>query len=189
MSQVVARLGKPHGIRGEVTVQVRTDDPESRFVPGAVFTTEPDIGALTLERARWHRDRLLLTFEEVGDRSRAEEVRNTEILIDGADDEVEDDAWRVEELVDLAVHLEDGTRVGTVTDLTVGAMQDLLHVRTLAGEDVLVPFVEEIVPEVDLDDRRVLLTPPLGLIEAVDDEDDETADSDETAESAEGTAP
>ncbi len=172
MSQVVARLGKPHGIRGEVTVEVRTDDPESRFVPGAVFTTDPDIGPLTLERARWHRDRLLLTFDEVGDRSRAEEVRNTEILIDGADDEVEDDAWRVEELVDLAVHLTDGTRVGTVTDLTVGVMQDLLHMRTMAGEDVLVPFVEEIVPEVDLDQRRVLLTPPPGLIDAGDAEDD-----------------
>lgn len=179
MSQVVARLGKPHGIHGEVTVEVRTDDPESRFVLGAVFTTVPDIGVLTLERARWHRDRLLLTFEEVGDRSRAEQVRNTEILVDGADDVVEDDAWRVEELVDLAVHLEDGTRVGTVTDLTVGVMQDLLHMKTTAGEDVLIPFVEEIVPEVDLEQRSVLLTPPPGLIDAGDAEDDETAEDTE----------
>ncbi|MCT4574488.1 ribosome maturation factor RimM, partial [Bacillus thuringiensis] len=72
-----ARLGKPHGIRGEVTVEVRTDEPDERFVPGAVFSTEPDVGPLTLSRARWHRERLLLTFDEVADRNRAEEIRNT----------------------------------------------------------------------------------------------------------------
>lgn len=91
MSTVVARLGKPHGIRGECTVEVRTDAPEERFVPGAVFSTEPDIGALTLSRARWHRDRLLLTFEEIADRTRAEEVRNT--LISVAETLEDDDAW------------------------------------------------------------------------------------------------
>ncbi|HLR44122.1 MAG TPA: ribosome maturation factor RimM, partial [Brevibacterium sp.] len=194
MSQVAARLGKPHGIRGEVTIEIRTDDPDSRFVPGARFATDPDIGALTLERARWHRDRLLLTFAEVADRSRAEQIRDTEILIDGTGDAVEDDAWRVEELVDLAVELEDGTPVGTVTDLTVGAMQDLLHVRTTAGEEVLVPFVEEIVPEVDPEERRMVLTPPPGLIDDGDAEADGTeadeagadeAGADEAAEDAE----
>lgn len=173
MSQIAARLGKPHGIRGEFTVEVRTDDPDARFVPGAVFTTDPDIGELTLERARWHRDRLLLTFAEIADRTRAEEVRNTLLLVDSADDVVEDDAWSVDELVGLAVVLAaDGTPVGTVSDLTVGAMQDLLHVDTPAGDEVLVPFVEEIVPEVDLEAGRALLTPPPGLLPG--DEDDES---------------
>ena len=169
MSQIAARLGKPHGIRGEVTVEVRTDDPDARFVPGAVFETDPDIGALTLERARWHRDRLLLTFAEVADRTRAEEIRNTLLLVDAADDEVEDDAWSVDELVGLEVHLAAGGAVGTVADLTVGAVQDLLHVRTPDGREVLVPFVEEIVPEVDLETGRVLLTPPPGLLEDGED--------------------
>ncbi|GAA4513103.1 ribosome maturation factor RimM [Brevibacterium yomogidense] len=178
MSQVAARLGKPHGIHGEVTVEVRTDDPDARFVAGAVFTTDPDIGELTLERARWHRDRLLLTFEEVPTRTRAEEVRNTLILVDAEDDEVEDDAWTVEELRGLEVHLAAGGLVGTVTDLTVGVMQDLLHVETVEGEGVLVPFVEEIVPEVDVETGRVLLTPPPGLIDG-----DETDDRTESPES------
>lgn len=178
MSQVAARLGKPHGIHGEVTVEVRTDDPDARFVPGAVFTTDPDIGELTLERARWHRDRLLLTFAEVPTRTRAEEVRNTLILVDAEDDEVEDDVWTVEELRGLEVHLAAGGLVGTVTDLTVGVMQDLLHVETTAGEDVLVPFVEEIVPEVDVETGRVLLTPPPGLIDG--DEADVSTESPES---------
>ncbi|WP_029089948.1 ribosome maturation factor RimM [Brevibacterium album] len=184
MSQIAARTGRPHGIRGEVTVEVRTDDPDARFVPGAVFATEPDIGPLTLERARWHRDRLMLTFAEIADRTRAEEIRNTLLLVDDEDAGSEDDAWQVEELIGLAVHhaveeagpadggpAEDdepayaaGELIGTVTDLTVGAVQDLLHIETTAGEEALVPFVEEIVPVVDTEARIVLLTPPPGLL-------------------------
>src|SRR5699024_8795022 len=133
--------------------------------PGAVFETDPNVGELTLERARWHRDRLLLTFAEVTDRTRAEEIRNTLLLVDAADDEVEDDAWSVDELVGLEVHLAAGGAVGTVADLTVGAVQDLLHVRNRDGREVLVPFVEELVPEGALETRRVLLTPPPGLLE------------------------
>lgn len=178
MSQVAARLGRPHGIHGEVTVEVRTDDPDARFVPGAVFATDPDIGELTLERARWHRDRLLLTFAEIPTRTRAEEVRNTLVLVDAEDDEVEDDAWSVDELRGLEVHLAAGGRVGTVTDLVVGVMQDLLQVETTAGDDVLVPFVEEIVPEVDVETGRILLTPPPGLVD--DGKSDGTAEDDTT---------
>ena len=71
MDLVVARLGKPHGIRGEFTVEVRTDRPDERLVPGMTYATDPDIGELTLTSARWHRDRLLLAFDEVPDRTRA----------------------------------------------------------------------------------------------------------------------
>jgi 16S rRNA processing protein RimM len=163
VSTVVARLGKPHGIRGEVSVEVRTDDPDSRFVPGAVFTTDPDIGSLTLTRARWHRDRLLLTFEEVGDRTRAEEIRNT--LISAAEDVEEDEAWYIDDLVDADVYVGD-ERVGTVTAVTPGAAQDLLHVGLLSGAEVLVPFVEQIVPAVDVEGGRIVLDPPPGLLEA-----------------------
>ena len=80
MDTVIARLGKPHGIKGEFTVEVRTDRPDERLNPGATFATDPDIGPLTLKSARWHRDRLLLAFDEVPDRNRAEEIRDTLIL-------------------------------------------------------------------------------------------------------------
>lgn len=164
MSQVVARLGKPHGIRGEMTVEVRTDDPDERFVEGAVFGTEPNIGSLTLVRARWHRDRLMLTFEEVPDRNRAEEIRNTLITVDTSDDD-DEDAWYIEDLVDAEV-VHAGAVIGTVSAVTPGAAQDLIHVRLAdAGREALIPFVEEIVPVVDLDNNRIEIDPPAGLLD------------------------
>lgn len=177
MSQVVARTGKPHGIRGEVTVEVRTDDPDARFVPGAVFATDPDIGALTLARARWHRDRLLLTFDEVADRTRAEEIRNTLLLVDASDDEDDEDAWFVEDLVGARV-VVDGREIGEVSDLTSNPAQDLLHISLDAGGEALVPFVSEIVPEVDVEGGRIVCTPPPGLLE-VGDEDSDGAHSED----------
>ncbi|GAB3050443.1 ribosome maturation factor RimM [Sediminivirga luteola] len=161
----VARLGKPHGIRGEVTVEVLTDAPEERFVPDTVFVTEPDIGPLTLTGARWHRERLLLSFAEVTDRTRAEQIRNTRLMAPVLDDEEDDDAWRAEELTGLSV-LREGTRIGEVTDLLFGTAQDLLEIR-LDEDDraVLVPFVEQIVPEVDVEAGHIVITPPGGLIE------------------------
>ena len=145
MSQVVARLGKPHGIRGEMTVEVRTDAPDERFTPGATFGTDPDIGPLTLTRARWHRDRLMLTFDEVPDRNRAEEIRNTLITVDVSDNE-DEDAWYIDDLVGAEV-VHSGSVIGTVSAVTPGAAQDLIHVELAdSGREVMIPFVEEIVP-------------------------------------------
>lgn len=162
MSQVVARLGKPHGIRGEFTVEVRTDDPDERFLVGSEFATEPDIGTLTLTRARWHRDRLLLTFAEITDRTRAEEVRNTLISVEAEDDD-DDSAWYVADLIGLDV-VEDGAVVGTVADVINNPAQDLLEITLSAGAEALVPFVEEIVPHVDIDAGTITITPPAGLL-------------------------
>lgn len=161
MSQVVARLGKPHGIRGEFTVEIRTDDPEERFLVGAEFSTEPDIGTLTLTRARWHRDRLLLTFAEISDRTRAEEVRNTLISVDESEDE--EGAWYVADLVGLDV-VRDGSVIGTVADVINNPAQDLLEIKLTSGDEALVPFVEQIVPDVDIDKGLVTITPPEGLL-------------------------
>lgn len=177
MSTVVARLGKPHGIRGEMTVEVRTDDPDERFVPEAVFGTEPDIGPLTLTRARWHRDRLLLSFAEVPDRNRAEEIRNTLITVGAEDTEDDDeDAWYIDDLIGADALIGEAL-VGKVSGVSPGAAQDLLHItpsaeqvaRTGSDEEILVPFVAEIVPEVDIDAGRIVLTPPAGLIPGFDD--------------------
>ena len=163
MSTVVARLGKPHGIRGECTVEVRTDAPEERFVPGAVFSTEPDIGALTLSRARWHRDRLLLTFEEIADRTAADSLRGMQFFAEPREDE-DDEGFYDHELEGLRV-LHGGEDIGEVTGITHGPHRNLLEVTLASGRQALVPFVEAIVPEVDLGAGTLTITPPEGLLD------------------------
>lgn len=163
---VVARVGKPHGLRGEVTVQVHTDDPEGRFVPGEVFATEPEgVGPLELASVRVHQGTYLLGFVGHGDRNAAEALRGTRLLVADADEPEEDDAWREDQLVGMAAVLTDGRDVGEVVALHVRDVQDLLEIRTPDGRELLVPFVEELVPEVDEETRRVVLDPPPGLLE------------------------
>ncbi|MGN6406310.1 ribosome maturation factor RimM [Sinomonas sp.] len=166
----VARIGKPHGIRGEVTVQVLTDSPEDRFIQGAEFDVDPashgslTVGSLTVRSARWNKDILVLGFEEVADRNRAEEVRGATLFLDTEDVEDEDDeGWYEHELVGLEVRV-DGKAAGSVSALQIMPAQDLLVVDTPSGE-VLVPFVEEIVPEVDVEGGFIVVVPPPGLFE------------------------
>ncbi|MFB0833093.1 ribosome maturation factor RimM [Arthrobacter halodurans] len=163
----VARIGKPHGIRGEVTVQVMTDSPGDRFTPGAVLEVEPSgHGTLTVESARWNKDILLLAFAEVLDRNAAETLRGAQLFVetDEAEDDGEEDAWYEHELEGLEVRVA-GEAVGKVTGLRTLTAQDLLIVRTGEGDEVLVPFVEAIVPVVDVAGGFVELTPPPGLFE------------------------
>lgn len=169
---LVARIGKPHGIRGEVTVQLHTDDPETRFAPGAVLSTEAARGsgvptALTVSSARSHRGIWLIGFEGIPDRSGAESLRGTQLFIDAEDGLPEDDdeGYYESELVGLDAVALDGSALGTITGLQTGAAQDLLVVELAAGGEALVPFVEAIVPEVDLERGRVVLDPPPGLLE------------------------
>ena len=171
----VARIGKPHGIRGDVTVQLYTDDPEARFVPGAVLEGRRGAGGrdgdLTVTRARWNKDILLLGFVEVTDRNGAEELRGTELYA-APDEAGEDEGWYEEDLLGLVV-VADGVRVGTVTGLVTGEVQDLLEVELDSGSAALVPFVEEIVPEVDREQRTVTIDPPPGLLTLNEPEPDQ----------------
>lgn len=166
---VVARIGKPHGLRGEVTVQLHTDDPESRFAVGAVIATRAAPGsgvprALTVRSTRVHQGIWLLGFEEVPDRTGAESLRGTR-LVAPAQPEGDSDGWYEDELLGLTVTTRDGARLGEVTGLEVGAAQDLLVVRLDTGTDAYLPFVEAIVPEVDVEGGRVVVDPPDGLLE------------------------
>lgn len=166
MELQVARIGKPHGIRGEVTVQLFTDAPEERFEPGAVFRVEPlSSGPLTVSSARWNKDILVLGFEEVPDRNAAELLRGAKLFIDSEEAADDDgDSWYEHELVGLEARVGEDV-VGRVSALRTMAVQDLLIVERPDGEEVLVPFVQEIVPEVDIEGGFVILTPPDGLLE------------------------
>lgn len=164
MEVVVARLGRPHGVRGELSVEVRTDSPQQRFVPGAVFRTDPGERRLTLRRARDAGGRLLLTFAEVTDRDAAEALRGV-LLVAEVGEHEEDDAWPVALLVGLRALTVDGRDAGTVVAVEHLPAQDLLVLEQPDGRRALVPFVAAIVPEVDVAAGRLLLDPPGGLLD------------------------
>ncbi|MBB0244113.1 ribosome maturation factor RimM [Streptomyces alkaliphilus] len=168
MQLVVARIGRAHGIRGEVTVEVRTDEPELRLGPGAVLTTDPpEAGPLTIEAGRVHSGRLLLRFAGVRDRSAAEALRNTLLIAEVDPEETPEDPEEFydHQLVDLDVVTADGTPVGRVTEISHPPGQDLLVVERADGGEVLIPFVHAIVPEVDLAAGHLVVTPPPGLLD------------------------
>jgi 16S rRNA processing protein RimM len=165
---VVGRVGRPQGVRGEVTVEVRTDDPDERFCPGASLHTDPpERGPLVVAGRREQNGRLVVLFEGVPDRTAAEGLRDTLLLVDvrtlpAVDDPDEFHDWQ---LRGLRADLEDGTSLGDVTDVLHLPHGDVLVVTRAGGAEVLVPFVRAMVPVVDLDGGRVVLTPPEGLVE------------------------
>jgi 16S rRNA processing protein RimM len=166
MQVVVARIGKAHGLRGEVTVQVLTGAPDERFVPGATFTTEPSsAGPLVLRSARDNNGILLLGFEQTTDRNGAEALRGIKLLADALADDGDDEEWFERDLVGLKVVTVGGVEVGEVTALESRPAQDLLLVRLTDGREALIPFVTAIVPEVDIEGGRVVVDPPPGLLD------------------------
>ncbi|MET9321853.1 ribosome maturation factor RimM [Streptomyces sp. NPDC003038] len=168
MQLVVARIGRAHGIKGEVTVEVRTDEPEQRLGPGAVLQTEPaSAGPLTIETGRVHSGRLLLRFAGVKDRTGAEALRNVLLIadVDPTEMPAEPDEYYDHQLMDLDVVLADGTEVGRITEISHLPSQDLFIVERPDGSEVMIPFVEEIVAEIDLEEQRCVITPPPGLID------------------------
>ncbi len=173
MQLVVGRIGRPHGVRGELTIEVRTDSPELRFAPGSSLSTDPETaGPLVVDDFHWHSGRLLLTFAGVHDRNAAEALRNVLLVVDVADDETPEDPEEFydHQLRGLAAVDAAGTTLGVVTDVLHLPSQELLAVKTVDGREVLVPFVIEIVPEVDVPGGRVLVTPPPGLFDDVPEE-------------------
>lgn len=169
---VVARIGKPHGLRGEVTVQLHTDAPEGRFAVGAVLDTEARPGSgvprqLTIRSTRVHNGIWLLAFEEIPDRTGAEGLRGTRLVLDEEvaqsvrDDE--DEAWTEDELVGLEARDPQGVVLGTITGLEVGSAQDRLVLELIDGITAYVPFVEAIVPTVEAD--HVVIDAPPGLFD------------------------
>ncbi|QIM16665.1 ribosome maturation factor RimM [Leucobacter insecticola] len=175
----VGRLSKPHGLKGGLKLELFTDNPELRFVPGAVFHLQvPEDSmwfgrTITLRELRWFNASPVGFFEEVQDRTAAESIVRAILWIDEATvaEGTEDNAWYDHQLVGLAV-MRDGVKVGTVAEVQHFPAQDLLTVTTDRGP-VLVPFVEAIVPRIDLEAGLVHVTPPTGLFEEIPDTDPE----------------
>ncbi|OFS14111.1 MULTISPECIES: ribosome maturation factor RimM [Kytococcus] len=164
----LARIGKPHALRGEVTVQLHTDEPEVRFAVGERIATVPaEEGPLTVASRRVHQGVTLLGFEEVTDRTGAEGLRGV-VLVAAAEADPDDEGFYPEDLRGLRAVDAEGAPLGTVKGLHLRPAQDLLELTTTAGHEVLVPFVAELVPEVDLEEGVVVVTAPAGLLEPLD---------------------
>jgi 16S rRNA processing protein RimM len=169
---VVGRIGRPHGVRGLATVEVRTDDPDLRFAPGTVLRTDPaGRGPLTVVDKRWHSGTLLLQLaapsgEVYETRETVDTLRNTMLLVPVADlPEIEEpDSYYDHQLVGLSAQLPDGSVIGEVTVVRHEA-QDLLVIRRAEGGEALVPFVAAIVPTVDVAGGFLVVDPPEGLLD------------------------
>lgn len=165
MKVTVARIGRAHGLKGEVSVELHTDIPEERLTPGAVFDTEPaSAGPLTVAKVRNLADRWWVTFEQIQDRTAAEAARGVEIVIDAPASD-EEDAWFVHELVGLTAQRPDGTTIGEVVEVLDMPAHDVLVVRQPSGFRAMIPLVDAFVPEVDVAGGRIVLTPAHGLLE------------------------
>lgn len=169
---VVGRIGKAHGLRGEVTIDVRSDEPERRFAAGTSLRAEPSRGSvnalksLTVTRFRWHSSTLLVTFEELADRDAAEAVRGLLLhaTIPADETPAHPDEFYDHQLIGLSVFDLAGQLLGEVTSLVHGGAQDLLAIRTPEGRDTLVPFVKALVPEVDVPGGRLVVADRPGLV-------------------------
>jgi 16S rRNA processing protein RimM len=175
----VGRIGRPHGVRGEVSVELWTDDPERRFADGATLRARrpsggppPDHSSLTVAATRWHQERLLVRFVELADRNAAEAARGLDLMITMAPDERPEDPEEFydHQLIGLAVATTDGIEVGSVVEVMHSGAQDLLVVRREGRDDALVPFVSALVPEVDLAGGRLLVADRPGLLEPLEED-------------------
>jgi 16S rRNA processing protein RimM len=171
---IVGRIGRPHGIRGEVVVGVRTDEPDLRFAVGANLDagptadgdTQPD-QVLQVAAKRWHSGQLLVEFAGISDRTAAGELTGRWLSVDSSQlpPTADPDEFRDHELIGLSVRTSAGEAVGVVTDVLHHG-QDLLVVRRAPGqEEHLVPFVKAIVPEVDVAAGVLVIDPPPGLLD------------------------
>lgn len=183
---LVGRIGKPHGIKGYVTIDVRSDEPERRFAVGQSLMTAPPSGisqppagapgwkapkTLTVVEARWHLGVLHVLFDGYADRNAVEALRGTllRVTLSEADVAEDPDEFYDHQLIGLNAYDLEGTHLGEVGNVSHGAAQDLLVIKTLDGREALVPFVNALVPTVDLGDRRVVIADRPGLVTPFED--------------------
>jgi 16S rRNA processing protein RimM len=174
VNTVVGVIGRPHGVRGEVAVELRTDEPERRFAPGQVLLEEGGARQFSVRSVRNHSGRLLVSFAELVDRAGAEAVRG--ILLTAA---VEPDErptapgeFYDRHLIGLRATTQEGAEVGRVRSVLHLPAQDILEIETAAGPR-LVPFVEALVPDVDVEAGRLTVVNLTGLLDAREDADED----------------
>ncbi len=169
MQLVIGRIGRAHGVRGDLFVEPMTDEPDHRYADGTVLMTS-DNTTLTVATSKWHSGRFVVHFAGVDDRNAAEALRGQTLTIevDPAELPEDPDEFYDHQLVGLHVALEDGSVIGVIGEVIHLPSQDLLSVKREGDTEVLIPFVMEFVPEIDLDSKTVTITPPPGLLNELD---------------------
>lgn len=163
----IGKVIKSHGIRGEVVVEVTTDDPDIRYALGEVLQGRQagKEHTLTIDGARAHQGRLLVKFREVADRNTADSLRGTRFFAAPLErEDGDDDAYYDHELEGLRI-IHEGADIGVVTGVMHGPAGEILEVELESGKEVLIPFVHAIVPDVDLEEGTATITPPEGLLD------------------------
>jgi 16S rRNA processing protein RimM len=173
LDAIVGVIERAHGLGGEVAVELRTDEPERRFAPGQVLRDEGGTRLFTVRSVRDHSGRLLVRFAELVDRGDAEAVRGTLLVVAVQPDERPADPGEFydRQLIGLQATTPDGAEIGKVASVLHLPAQDLLEIDTDAGPR-LVPFVEALVPDVDLEAGRLTVTDVEGLLNDRDADED-----------------
>jgi len=163
---VVGRIGRAHGVLGEATVEVRTDDPDLRFAVGEKLTLENG-NTLTVSSYRWHNQILLLSFNGINDRNKIEELRDQLLSAEVDTEANQPGEYHFQQLIGCQVLLANGSKLGEVKEIVQLPGQDLLSVESAKGE-VLIPMVKQIIVSIDIDQKIIQINPPEGLLDVED---------------------
>ncbi|MDA3035971.1 MAG: ribosome maturation factor RimM [Actinomycetota bacterium] len=163
MQLVVGRIGRAHGVLGEATIEVRTDDPEQRFTVGGKLTTNSG-QELTIKSARWHNQILLLSFEGINNRDQIESLKDELISSEVDFSNLAPGEYHYQQLLGSKVFLQTGELIGNVTEIVALPGQDLLAVDHL-GREVLIPMVKAIITSIDIANKKIEINPPEGLLD------------------------
>lgn len=163
---MIGRVVKSHGIRGEVVVELTTDEPEIRFALGEVLHGKQGKKEheLTIQSTRMHQGRMLIKFEEIPDRTQADSLRGTKFWAAPLENDEGEEGFYDHELEGLKI-IHNGEEVGVVTGVMHGPAGEILEVALNDKKEALIPFVHAIVPEVDLGAGTATITPPEGLLD------------------------
>ena len=163
MQLVVGRIGRAHGVLGEATIEVQTDDPDIRFQVGNKLNLD-DGRQLTIRSSRWHNQILLLAFDGVSDRNQIEELRDQLISSDVDLGSLAPGEYHFQQLIGCEVFQQNGELIGVVDEIVKLPGQDLLSVSR-AGGQVLIPMVKQIIIEIDVLAKKIIVNPPEGLLD------------------------
>ena len=163
MQLVVGRIGRAHGVLGEATVQVQTDDPDVRFKVGAKLSLDNGKD-LTIRSARWHNQILLLAFDGIIDRNQIEELRDQMISAEVDITSLSPGEYHYQQLLGCQVFLQSDELIGEVDEIVKLPGQDLLSVAQ-NGKKVLIPMVKTIIISIDVSAKKIVVDPPEGLLD------------------------